>query len=299
MAIDFEAISKRNLARDGALVIVGTLLFAVGLNCFMEPNGLAPGGISGIAIIIRAAVIAQGGPDIPVGIQTLVMNALLMVLAWRAGGPRYVAKSLAGIVLCSVFIDLTAPFLPVLGNGDLLLCALWGGVVSGTGLGLVFRAGSNTGGTDIICQIIARHSMFPVGTWVIITDFMIAVASAPVFSVENALYACIATYLMGKVCDMVIDGPIRERVAWIISSEHEAIAQAVLEDLDRGCTEVTAKGKYTGEERPMLFCILSRSDIAPLKDIVAEVDSDAIVVITDAHEAFGEGFRKLEGGAPL
>ena len=141
--------------------------------------------------------------------------------------------------------------------------------------------------------------MFPVGTWVIITDFMIAAASAPVFSVENALYACIATYFMGKVCDMVIDGPSRERVAWIISSEHEAIAQAVLEDLDRGCTEVTAKGKYTGEERPMLFCILSRSDIAPLKDIVAEVDPDAIVVITEAHEAFGEGFRKLEGGASL
>ena len=140
-----------------------------------------------MSIIIRAAVIAQGGPDIPVGI-TSSMNASPTVLAWRAGGPRYVAKSLAAS--CSVRC-LHRPHGTVPAgswNGDLLLCALWAAWIR-IGLGLVFRAGSNTGGTDIICQIIARHSMFPVGTWVIITDFMIAVASAPVFSVENALYA--------------------------------------------------------------------------------------------------------------
>lgn len=299
MSVDLKAISKRNLARDLGLIAVGSLLFAVGLNCFMEPNGLAPGGISGLAITLRAAVLALGGPNLPVGMQTLVMNALLMIVAARVGGASYVLRSLAGIVLSSVFIDLLAPVLPVLASDDLLLAALWGGAVCGVGLGIVFRAGSNTGGTDIICQILARHTPIPVGTWVTITDLMVVAISASVFSLENAMYATIAMFLMGKVIDMVIDGPSRERVAWIISSEHEAIAQAVLEDLDRGCTEVTAKGKYTGEERPMLFCILSRSDIAPLKDIVAEVDPDAIVVITEAHEAFGEGFRKLEGGASL
>ncbi len=295
MHIDFSAISRRNLARDLALTTLGSLVFAVGLNCFMEPNGLAPGGVSGLAIIIRAALLGAGGPDLPVGAQTLAMNALLMVLAWRAGGPRYVARSLAGIILSSVFIDLTAPVLPALGGGDLLLDALWGGVVCGAGLGVVFRAGSNTGGTDIICQVLARRTPIPVGTWVILTDFAVVALSAPVFSVENALYACVATYLMGRVCDMVVDGPSRERVAWIISSEHEAIARSVMDDLNRGCTEVTATGKYTGESRPMLFCILGRGDIAPLKQIVAAADPDAIVVITGAHEAFGEGFRKLEG----
>lgn len=295
MHFDLKAVSKRSLAKNLGLVFFGSFLFALGLNCFMEPNGLAPGGISGLAIIIRAASLQSGGPDIPVGIQSLVINFLLMLLAWHEGGPRYVMKSLEGVIVSSVLIDVLAPVMPVLGNGDLLLCALWGGVVCGIGLGLVFRAGSNTGGTDIICQILARHTAVPVGTWVTVTDFAIVALSATVFSIENALYACVSTYLMGKVCDMVIDGPSCERVAWIISSKYEQIAQAVMHDLDRGCTEVEAKGKYTGDPRPMLFCILGRGDIAPLKEIVAELDPKAIVVITEAHEAFGEGFRKLEG----
>ena len=239
-------------------------------------------------------MLAAGGPDLPVGVQTLVMNALLMVLAWRVGGPRYVLRSLAGIVLSALFIDALRPVLPVLGGGDLLLCSLWGGVVCGAGLGLVFRTGSNTGGTDIICQILARHTSLPVGTWVILTDLMVVALSAPVFSVENALYATVAMFLVGWVLDQVVDGLRAERVAWVISTEHESIARAILDELDRGCTELTARGKWTGESRPVLFVILGRADIAPLKAIVAELDPNAIVVISEAHEAFGEGFRKLE-----
>ena len=239
-------------------------------------------------------MLAAGGPDLPVGVQTLVMNALLMVLAWRVGGPRYVLRSLAGIVLSALFIDALRPVLPVLGGGDLLLCSLWGGVVCGAGLGLVFRTGGNTGGTDIICQILARHTSLPVGTWVILTDLMVVALSAPVFSVENALYATVAMFLVGWVLDQVVDGLRAERVAWVISIEHEAIARAILDELDRGCTELTARGKWTGESRPVLFVILGRADIAPLKAIVADLDPNAIVVISEAHEAFGEGFRKLE-----
>ena len=137
------------------------------------------------------------------------------------------------------------------------------------------------------------------GTWVTITDLIVVAVSASVFSLENAMYATIAMFLMGRVIDMVIDGPSRERVAWMISREHEAIARAVMDDLDRGCTEVLARGKWTGETRPMLFVILDRGDVTPLKTIVAELDPEAIVVITEAHEAFGEGFRKIEGDTGL
>ena len=288
-------LDARSLVRELVLVVAGSALFAVGLNAFLEPNGLAPGGVTGIAIIIRAASLSLGGPELPVGAQTLVMNGLLMLLAWRVGGPRYVARSLAGVVLSAVAIDALAPVLPTLGDGDLLLCALWGGVICGVGLGLVFKAGSNTGGTDIVCQILARRTSLPVGTWVIVTDLMIVAASAPIFSVENAMYATVAMFLMGWVLDRVVDGLGSERVAWIISSEHEKIARAVLDDLDRGCTEFTATGKWTGERRPVLFVILGRGDIAELKAIVAAADPDAIVVISEAHEAFGEGFRRLEG----
>ena len=132
MSVDLKAISKKNLARDLGLIALGSLVFAVGLNCFMEPNGLAPGGISGLAITLRAAVLAAGGPNLPVGMQTLVMNALLMIVAARVGGASYVLRSLAGIVLSSVLIDATAPVLPVLAADDLLppcgavWCAAWG-----------------------------------------------------------------------------------------------------------------------------------------------------------------------------
>ena len=299
MKLELGKVDLVRLARELLMAAAGCVLFGVGLNCFLEPNGLAPGGISGLAIVLRAVSLAGGGPDLPVGLQTLVMNALLMVLAWKVGGPRYVVRSLAGIVLCAAAIDLTAPVLPELGEGDLLLCSLWGGVICGVGLGIVFRAGSNTGGTDIICQILAKHTSLPLGTWVLLVDLLIVALSIPVFSMTNALYATVAMFLMGFVIDQVIDGPRSERVAWIISREHELISQAVLLDLNRGCTEVKATGKWTGEDRPMLFVILGRGDIAPLKAIVATIDPDAIVVISEAHEAFGEGFRQLEGEREL
>lgn len=294
MKLETARPDMRKLAKDLGMAVVGCALFGVGLNCFLEPNGLAPGGISGLAIVIRAVSLDAGGPELPVGLQTLVMNALLMIVAWRVGGPRYVLRSLAGIILSAVAIDALAPVLPTLGGGDLLLCSLWGGAICGVGLGIVFRAGSNTGGTDIICQILAKHTSVPLGTWVVVIDLLIVALSVPVFSIANGLYATVAMFLMGFVIDQVIDGPSTERVAWIISREHELISQAVLLDLNRGCTEVTATGKWTGEERPMLFVILGRGDIAPLKDIVATIDPDAIVVISEAYEAFGEGFRQLE-----
>lgn len=293
-ALSLKNLDPRAALRDALLVAAGSVLIAVGLNSFLEPNGLAPGGITGIAIIVRALVLAAGGPELPVGVQTLAMNAALMLLALRVGGPRYVLRSLAGVVLSAVAIDALAPTLPVLGESDLLLCALWGGVICGVGLGLVFKAGSNTGGTDILCQILARRTGVAVGTWVIVTDLMVVAASAPIFSVENAMYATVAMFLMGWVLDHVVDGPSSERIAWVISSEHEAIARAILDELDRGCTEMSATGKWTGERRPVLFVILGRGDIAALKAIVSAHDPDAIVVISEAHEAFGEGFRRLE-----
>ncbi len=280
--------------RDLALIIVGSAVFAVGVDCFEVPNGLAAGGITGLATVFYA-LAGAAGIYLPVGIQTIVMNVFLLLLVVKSGNRGYIVRTVLGILACGILTDALAPFMPAVGEKDLLLCALWGGVVTGVGLGLVFRTGGNTGGTDIIAQLLAKKLSQPVGTMMIVVDGFIIVASAPVFSVENALYAAVAMYISGKVIDMVIDGPRSERAAYIISERHAEIANAILYDLNRGCTELQARGVWSGNDRPVLFCVLGRNQVPLLKQVVAEADPEAIVFISEIHEAFGEGFGNITG----
>ena len=283
---------RRGLVLDVISIVIGSLIFAVGLDCFEIPNGIAAGGISGLATIF-ARVARDHGINLPIGLQVLAMNALLMVAVVREGGLRYALRTSLGIIVSAVATDILVPFLPVLGEGDMLLCSLWGGAVCGLGLGLVFRAGGNTGGTDIIAQIAARHSPLSTGMASLIADAVIVLLSIPVFGIENSLYAAIAMYLGTRVLDMVIDGFNTERAAYIISDKHEEVKQHVFDDLDRGCTELLARGGYTGKERPVIFVVLTRSEMALLRHVVAEVDPSATVVVGKIHEAFGNGFANL------
>ena len=285
----------RIVVRDALLIMVGSLVFAVGVDCFEIPNGLAAGGVTGLAMVI-AALLEPMGISLPVGIQTIVMNALLMVIVVRSGSRGYVARTIAGIVACGALTDALAPLLPALTEReDLLLCALWGGVVTGVGLGLVFRTGGNTGGTDILAQLLSRRLGMPVGTAVIVVDGAIIALSAAVFSVEQALYAAVAMFISGKAIDAVVDGLRSERAAYVISTEHERIAEEILYTLNRGCTELQARGVWSGSPRPVLLCVLGRSESMRLKQLVAEIDPEAIVIISAVHEVFGEGFRQIGG----
>lgn len=276
--------------RDVVLIVCGTFICAVGYNCFEIPNGLAAGGVTGLATVINELTGA------PVGVQTIAMNAVLFLVAIRQGGKRYLAKTAFGVVSLGFFIDVLRPLLPVLGEGDLLLCALWGGVITGVGLGLVFRTGGTTGGTDIIAQVISSRTSISMGTACILVDTVVIVASAMVFSIEQALYAAVAMYITGKAIDMTVDGPRTERAAYVISSHHDEIADVILRELDRGCTILEARGAWSGERHPVLFCVLGRGETGLLKQIVAKRDPDAIVFISEVHEAFGEGFRQMDGG---
>ncbi|OUO34041.1 YitT family protein [Olsenella sp. An290] len=285
----------RTVVRDAFLIIVGSLIFAVGVDVFEIPYGLAAGGVTGLATVFSA--IADGlGVFLPVGLQTIAMNVLLLALVVRSGDRGYIARTVAGILACGFFTDALVPFLPAVGGeNDLLLCALWGGIITGVGLGLVFRTGGNTGGTDIVSQLLARRTGMPVGTAVIIVDGVIIAFSATVFSIEQALYAAVAMFICGKVIDAVVDGPRSARAAYIISTEHEKIANEILYTLNRGCTELQARGVWSGNSRPVLLCVLGRSESMRLKQIVAGIDPDAIVIISEVHEVFGEGFRQIGG----
>lgn len=287
-----RGVDVRRVVRDVALILAGSALYAFGVDAFAVPEGLAAGGVTGLATVIYA-VGAEHGLYLPVGTQTLAMNALLMIPVIRTGGLRYAARTVGGIVASSLFIDLFAPVVPPLGEGDLLLCALWGGVVCGAGLGLVFRTGGNTGGTDIVAQLLNRRLGIPVGTASVIVDALIVLVSIPVFSLSNALYAMVMMFLMGRVLDMVVDGPRSERAAWIISQRHDEIANAVMYSLGRGCTEVAARGVWSGNQRPMLLVILSNREVGMLKEIVSDADPEALMIISEVYEAFGEGFEGM------
>lgn len=290
--IDINRIIQSQFMRDLPAIMLGCAIAAFATDVFMIPNGLAAGGLTGLATII-AELGRRAGISLPVGIQTIVMNALLLLVVVRSGGLKYVVQTVTGFVLFGFFTDLFAPFVLHLQHEDIMLSALWGGIVSGIGYGLVFRCGANTGGSDTIGQIIARKSSLPVGATVMAIDVAVCAASAPVFSVANALYAALSMVLMDYVVDMVVDGGNTQRAAFIISDHFEDIEHDILHAMDRGCTRLMAQGSWTKKDRPVLFFVLSRREISIIKTIVYEHDADAMLIITDVNEAIGYGFKSV------
>lgn len=290
--IDINRIIQSQFMRDLPAIMLGCAIAAFATDVFMIPNGLAAGGLTSLATII-AELGRRAGISLPVGIQTIVMNALLLLVVVRSGGLKYVVQTVTGFVLFGFFTDLFAPFVLHLQHEDIMLSALWGGIVSGIGYGLVFRCGANTGGSDTIGQIIARKSSLPVGATVMAIDVAVCAASAPVFSVANALYAALSMVLMGYVVDMVVDGGNTQRAAFIISDHFEDIEHDILHAMDRGCTRLMAQGSWTKKDRPVLFFVLSRREISIIKTIVYEHDADAMLIITDVNEAIGYGFKSV------
>ncbi|TLM80307.1 MAG: YitT family protein, partial [Actinobacteria bacterium] len=202
-------------------------------------------------------------------------------------------KTVYGIVMMSVFIELFARYVTPLAGDDLLLAALYGGAVSGIGMGMVFKAGGNTGGTDIVGQLLARKLPFGVGQIMLVVDAAVTLLAAFTFGPKLALYGAVAIFVGTATIDLLLEGISVEKAAWIISDSHERIGEAITHDLGRGATRVSATGVWTGEERGMLFVVLSRNELDDLKQIVGAIDPRALVIISDVHEAIGEGFKEM------
>jgi len=193
----------------------------------------------------------------------------------------------------SLAIDLLAPITPALASEDLLLAALYGGAVCGLGLGLVFKAGGNTGGTDIIAQLLSKKVPLGVGQLMLMVDAVVTIFAALKFGPELALYGAVAIFVSGSTIDLVLEGLSVEKAAFIISNESQRISSAIINDLGRGCTAISARGVYSGEAREMLFVVVSRTEIDALKSIIHALDPAALLVISDVHEAIGEGFKEM------
>ncbi|MBQ8312558.1 MAG: YitT family protein [Clostridia bacterium] len=270
-----------------AQIVLGCLIGGAAYPLFLVPNSIAPGGLSGLAMVLNHLF------HWPVGMTSLIMNIPLFLLGYKAMGRVFVFRSLVATVIFSLAIDLIK--LPAM-TVDPLLGTLYGGLLLGVGLGLILRGGATTGGTDMIARMV--HSKMPfitVGVFLLMIDCLVVILAGAVMGTSEGLYAMISIFISSKVIDMVMAGFSSNKACFIITKQWDEVTQHILHGMDRGVTQLTARGAYSGEERPVVLCVVSRQEVARLKDIVREADENAFMFVTEAHEALGEGFSKLAG----
>ncbi len=275
---------------DFLLITLGAFLQALAIRLFLVPGQLVSGGVGGLAQIINYYT------GFPIGVMILIGNIPLLILGWRhLGGRRFAIRTAYAVVLISVFTDVLVLFLPAEGlSTDLVLNTLYGGVISGIGYGLVYRGHGTSGGTDILVKVISKWRAIPISQSYLITDSLIILLSGLTYSWRNALYAIIMLFISGIAAEITTEGPSVNRTAFIITNHPDEVSRSVLLDMERGVTALEATGVYSGSRRTMLYCVITRSEVSVLKSLVLEADPDAFIVIGQAHEVLGEGFRPLK-----
>lgn len=282
--------TRHRKVRDLFFIALGALVQALAMRLFLIPGLMVSGGISG------AAQIIQFFTGWPVGVMVLLGNLPLFLLGWRyLGGTRFALRTAVAVVLFSLFTDTLVFFLPLQGiTADPVLEALYGGVLLGIGLGLVYRGSGTSGGSDILGRILNHHRGVSISQAYLITDGVVVLASGFAFGWERALYGLMVIYISGLAAELVSEGNSIYRMAFIISSQPDEIINKVCSQLERGITMLPGTGGYTGHSRSVLYCVLTRAEINLLKTIVSEADPDAFMVIGQANEALGEGFHPLK-----
>ena len=281
--------SKKNFRKylwDYFGITLGVFITALGLDIFLIPNRLAAGGVSGLATVVFYTI------GFPVGVTMAILNVFLFVAGVRIYGIKYGLKTIYGAFSLAFLVDILYPFLPKLVN-EPFLGTLYGGILTGLGVGIVFLFEGNTGGTDIIAQILHKYVNLPLGQIFLLVDSAVMLLAGLAFGAKLALYGMIAVFISGRVIDLVQEGLSLEKAAYIISGKPQEIGRRILTELNRGVTSFPSRGLYTGKERETLFCVVSRRELPELKKLVREVDEKAFVIITDVREVVGEGFKRI------
>lgn len=273
-----------------ALITIGAFIMAAGYVLFIAPNKIVPGGVYGIGIILFHLI------GLPVGLTGLALNIPLTILGVRLLGPRFGVKTVVGFFLASGFIDGIA-FLygtdPLVEN-DPLLSSIFGGVLLGLGLGMIFKARATSGGSSIIAMVMTKYTRIPLGQSLMIIDAMIVFLGLLSFGDWTIpLYSLIVIFITGKVIDIVLEGFSYEKTLFIVSDKYEEIAAKILEDLNRGGTFIEGKGMYKKDEKKIIFVNVTRREVAILQDFINQIDPDAFVTVIEASEILGKGFRSL------
>ena len=268
-------------------IAVGCALFALGFDLFLAPNALNAGGLTGLAMLV-VHILGRGS----VGTITALMNLPLFALAGVKIGKKFFFGSLFGMGLSALTLDLFAA-LPVPVT-EPLIGGLYGGVICGIGLGIVFVSGVSTGGSDIIVRLLKlRYRNVPIGMITICFDAVVAILTGVVFgNISLVLYSGVAIFVSGKVLDAVVYSFDYSKVALIISKEHEKVAGAIMEKLERGVTYLKGEGAYTGSETKVILTAVKRQQLADLKQLVVDIDPDAFVILQESHQVLGDGFSR-------
>ena len=269
------------------MITLASACYALGFVWCYAPNGIAFGGITGVAQIINYLI-----PVLPIGVTVILLNIPLFLLGWRLIGGHLLVSSLYAMFISSVFIDVLTPlhdWQPM----DPMLACIFGGVLMGLSLGLVFQQGATTGGTDLIARLLKlKLSWLPMGRLLMGIDLAVILAVAAVFgTLKAAMYGLLALYICSIVMDGVLYGMDNAKVAYIISDKNKEISDVLVKDLDRGVTVLHGQGAYTGAEKDVLMCAFKQREITAIKQAVKGVDPAAFLIVCDAHEVLGEGFR--------
>ncbi|MDN5344637.1 MAG: hypothetical protein PWQ18_748 [Clostridia bacterium] len=266
-------------------ITAGTLITALGLVLFLVPNRIAAGGVSGLATVLHYIF------GWPVGLTMLALNIPLFLAGLKVLGWKFGLKTLYGTLVLSLFTDLLALRLHA-PTANALLAAIYGGLMSGVGLGVVFRYGGSTGGTDLAALLFRHFLHIGAGLGLLLVDALVITLAGLAFNVELALYALLALILTSRAIDAIQEGGGYAKAALIISDHTEEIARQVMAQLDRGATGLAGRGLYTRQEREILLVVVQRSEVSRLKSLVAEIDPGAFVIVSNTHEVLGEGFRQ-------
>ncbi len=280
-----EQFTVKDTVSEYLFVIIGAVIIAIGFNVFLLPNQVASGGVSGISTILNGLFGWNAG------IIQYAFNIPLFIAGVLILGKKFGVKSFIGTITLPAFVILTSGWEPWTLNP--LLGAIFGGIVVGSGLGLVFKGKASTGGTDLLAQIITKFTGLTLGTSVLMIDGIIAVSAALVFDLEKGLYAIIGLYVTTKTIDIIQLGFSQSKMAYIITNREEEMRDAIYREVNRGVTKLPAFGGYTGEEKTFLMVVVYQTEFTKLKQVVKMVDPTAFVVVADAYEVLGEGFKRV------
>ena len=279
-------ITKESLYQY-AVITLGALVLALGQLFFIKPLHIPLGGVSGVALVANYLW------ELPSGLVSIVLNLPLFVLGWRTMGREFFYKTVYATVVNSIFLDILDPILPAF-PVEMLLAALYGGIVMGAGYGLLFRAGGTSGGIDIVSKWLNGKKDIPVGTTNFIINIFVIIGSAAIYgNPDSALYALVTSYVSSVVIDKMVYGMDAQKSALIITGKPVEVSRGIMEQLHRGVTAMEGVGMYTGDKRTVLLCAVRRHETGTLKRIILQEDAHAFMLISNTNEVFGTNFKRL------